>query len=162
MKLSIRDANRGDIETIVEFNAAMARETEGRELDRERLLKGVTAIVQDADKGRYFMAIADDKVVGQTMVTYEWSDWRNGNFWWIQSVYVIPQARSRGVFSSLYEHVAKAARNNGVRGLRLYVDTDNERALKVYKRLGMHESQYRMMEIDFVLGHKADQNVEQG
>ncbi len=161
-QLSIRDANPDDIGTIVEFNAAIARETEDLELDRERLLAGVTAIVNDSGKGRYFMATANGKVVGQTMVTFEWSDWRNGDFWWIQSVYVTPEARSMGVFSSLYDHIVKTARRHDVRGLRLYVDSHNLRALKVYEKLGMHESQYRMMEVDFVLQRKGVRHVEQG
>lgn len=149
--IEIREAGANDHDTIVAFNAAIARETEDLRLDEARLRAGVAAVLADSSKGRYFVAHESGHVVGQIMITTEWSDWRNGDFWWIQSVYVQPEARGRGVFSLLYRFVEAAARQQGARGLRLYVDADNQRATDIYARLGMHASQYRMMEIDFVI-----------
>ncbi|HET6582356.1 MAG TPA: GNAT family N-acetyltransferase, partial [Nannocystaceae bacterium] len=134
------------------FNAALARETEGKALDRDRLTAGVAALLADEAKGRYFVATRDGVVVGALCITYEWSDWRNGVFWWIQSVYVPASARRQGVYSALYRHVDALARASaGVCGLRLYVDHDNERAQAVYAALGMRASHYRCFEVDFVL-----------
>lgn len=157
--INVRDAVAGDFATIAEFNAAMARETEALELDRRVLDDGVAAVLEDPAKGRYFVAELDTHVVGQAMVTTEWSDWRNGDFWWFQSVYVQPQARGKGVFASLYKHIEAAARAAGVRGLRLYVDEANTRAQDVYARLGMHESQYKMMETDFIIDRRKRKNA---
>lgn len=152
MSVSIRLAAGGDAETIARFNQAMAQETEQRALDWERLCRGVEAVLEDPSKGRYWVAELDGRIVGQLLITYEWSDWRNGTFWWIQSVYIDPAFRGRGVFRALYEHVARQAREEpDVCGLRLYVEQDNWRAQSAYERLGMRPAPYRIYEVDFVL-----------
>ncbi|MEJ7618171.1 MAG: GNAT family N-acetyltransferase [Pyrinomonadaceae bacterium] len=121
--LKIRLAEAGDAPSIVEFNQAMAHETEGKELAPEVLAAGVAALLGDARYGFYLIAEADAEVVGCLMITYEWSDWRDGLFWWIQSVYVRPEHRGRGVYRSLYADVKRrAAETGGVRGFRLYVE----------------------------------------
>lgn len=153
MPLSVRPARSTDLEFIVEGNASMALETEDRELDRDLLGEGVAAVLSDAAKGRYFIADDGDGPVGQLMLTLEWSDWRCGWFWWIQSVYVVPEARNRGVFSQLYSHVLEAARADpDVCGLRLYVERENERAQAIYRHLGMRDAGYRILEADFTRG----------
>lgn len=151
--LRIRPAYPRELSTLVEFNRAMARETEGKELDPERSHLGVAAVFADPAKGTYHVALRGEELVGALMLTSEWSDWRNGVFWWIQSVYVVPAARQTGVFRALYDHVLERARANpDVCGVRLYVDADNRRAQEVYTRLGMQAAHYRMFELDFVLG----------
>jgi ribosomal protein S18 acetylase RimI-like enzyme len=150
MNISIRYAASSDAFTLADFNAAMAQETEALELDRDRLQKGVEALLADASKGFYLVAELDGVVVGQLMITYEWSDWRNAVIWWIQSVYVHPSCRKHGVFRSLYQFVRSLARSKGnVCGLRLYVEKENERAQKTYEALGMTCSHYQMMEAGF-------------
>ncbi|MGD1043798.1 MAG: GNAT family N-acetyltransferase [Bacteroidota bacterium] len=152
MNIMTRQATASDIAIIAEFNAAMAKETENLEIDRERLQRGIEALIADLSKGIYYLAEADGKVVGQLMITYEWSDWRNTTFWWIQSVYVQPEYRGRGIFRSLYQCVESIARNRGdVCGLRLYVDQSNTRAQQTYEALGMKHSHYQMMDVDFAL-----------
>ena len=152
MNITIRQAAKSDIPTIVRFNALLARETEQRALDEQRLTKGVEALFENSSRGIYFLAEVDNNVVGQTMITYEWSDWRNGTFWWIQSVYVEKSARGTGVFRSLFNHIhtLASARGQGC-GIRLYVDKSNHRAQQTYSKLGMKRSQYEMFEMDFVL-----------
>ena len=150
MSVLIRDATPADAETIAEFNNRMAMETEGRELDRDVLLAGVNALLGDSTKGRYWVAVSNGQVVGQIMTTYEWSDWRNGMLWWIQSVYVHPEHRRKGVFSSLYRHVESLARaSDHVCGIRLYVETNNTNAQRTYAALGMGKPHYEVMEVDF-------------
>jgi ribosomal protein S18 acetylase RimI-like enzyme len=151
--MQIRQATRSDAATIVAFNAAMAEETEHLALDRKRLLAGVEAVLNDPSKGFYLVACAGDgRIAGQLMITYEWSDWRNGNFWWIQSVYVDPEFRGQGVFQRLYYETERMARVSGEScGLRLYVEGENRRAQQVYERLGMRQTSYRFFEVDFVL-----------
>ena len=140
------------METIARFNAAMALETEHLALDAPRLLEGVRRLVEDPSRGFYLVACEGARVVGQLMITYEWSDWRNGTFWWIQSVYVEPDYRGRGVFKALYGHIEGMARAAAdVCGLRLYVEGENLRAQQVYERLGMRATPYQMFEVDFVL-----------
>ncbi len=152
MDLTIRQAVLSDAPVLVAFNESMAQETEGIQLDHGRLQKGIEALFQDQSRGLYFVAESDGKVVGQLMITYEWSDWRNGTFWWIQSVYTDKNFRNKGVFRALYRHVESLARSrNDVCGLRLYVEEHNSRAQQTYESLGMKYSQYRMMEVDFVL-----------
>ena len=124
----------------------MALETERITLDGEVVLKGVRSVLNDASRGHYFVAELDGGIVGQLMLTREWSDWRNGDIWWIQSVYVDPSFRGRGVFSQMYRHVRQAAREHDVRGLRLYVEKHNESAKRVYERLGMTTTYYDVME----------------
>ena len=150
--INVRAATPADIDTIVAFNSAMAWETEGIGLDVDRLRRGVTVVLDDPDRGCYFLAEIAGSVVGQLMITYEWSDWRNGCFWWIQSVYVHPDHRRRGVYRALDAHVrAEAMRDGSVCGLRLYVDRDNHVAQSVYANLDMQHSHYDLYEIDFVL-----------
>ncbi len=150
--LRIRPAYPREIATLVEFNRALALESEGRELDAPRLRAGVEAVFTDPSRGLYHVALRGEEVLGALLVTSEWSDWRNGVFWWIQSVYVLPAARRQGVFRQLYQHVLERARANPeVCGLRLYVDHENERAQDVYRQLGMHAARYRFFELDFVL-----------
>lgn len=152
MPLTIRPATPSDAQTLARFNALMAEETEHRELDAVRLLAGVEALFQEPSRGLYYVAEADGNVVGQLMLTYEWSDWRNGTFWWIQSVYVDKAFRGTGVFKALYNHVLTMARNQpDICGLRLYVEHDNTAAKQTYKRLGMEKTPYEMYEIDFVM-----------
>jgi len=151
-EIQVRPASQADIDRIVAFNAAMAEETEDKRLDPEILRAGVGAVLQDAHKGRYWMAEIEGRVVGQTLLTWEWSDWRNGLFWWIQSVYVLPEARGKGVYRALYSHILETARRTpDVCGIRLYVDQSNTRAARVYETLGMDAAHYNMYEVDFVL-----------
>ncbi|GIU76270.1 MAG: hypothetical protein KatS3mg004_3357 [Bryobacteraceae bacterium] len=151
-EIVVRDARPEDAEFLVRGNAAMALETEGLSLDRERLRAGVFALFDDPSRGRYFIAELGGRRAGQLMITYEWSDWRNGCFWWIQSVWVEPELRGRGVFRLLYGHVRALARATpGVCGLRLYVERSNARAREVYLRCGMHQTSYEVFEEDFVL-----------
>ena len=152
MSLTIRPAEARDIDTLVCFNAALAQETEGITLEPERLRKGVRALLDDAGKGFYLVAEEGGEVVGQIMVTFEWSDWRNGVFYWIQSVYVRPDRRRQGMFRALYGRVeALAQERPEVCGLRLYVMRDNVRAQQTYRTLGMSATPFEMLEVDFVI-----------
>jgi len=151
-KITIRPATLADVELIVGFSAAMAKETEGRTLDEVRLRKGTLAVLESKDRGYYLVAELGPEVVGQLLLTYEWSDWRNGVFWWIQSVYVAPTARRRGVYRAMHAHVIADARSrDDVCGVRLYVEKDNAAAQATYGRLGMHKTSYEVYEQDFVL-----------
>jgi GNAT superfamily N-acetyltransferase len=146
----IREAVLGDAEVIIEFNRRLAAETEDKALDPERLANGVRAALSSADWCLYFVAEADGQVVGQTMVTFEWSDWRNGWFWWIQSVYVHPEFRRRGIFRALHDHVRKRARSRGdTCGIRLYVEHENHAAQQTYRDLGMVPSGHLVFEEDW-------------
>lgn len=150
--LRVRPAYPRELATLVEFNRAMALETEGRALDPVRLRAGVEAVFTEPSRGTYYVALRGEEPLGGLLVTSEWSDWRNGTFWWIQSVYVVPSARRQGVFRQLYQHVLGRARANPeVCGLRLYVDHANQAAQEVYRELGMHAARYRFFELDFVL-----------
>jgi ribosomal protein S18 acetylase RimI-like enzyme len=147
MPLSIRRAGPADVDLVVDFNRRLAEESEGKTLDPALLAAGVAQALADPQKGLYFLASDGGRVVGQMMITTEWSDWRNGWFWWIQSVYVIAEARRHGVFRSLFEHVSKAARQDpSVIGLRLYVDRENQVAQKTYQSMGMTETEYFVLE----------------
>jgi GNAT superfamily N-acetyltransferase len=151
MPPSIRQATIADAGIIALFNALLATETEQITLDQDRLLKGVEALLRDSTKGFYIVAESNNVVVGQLMITYEWSDWRNGVFWWIQSVYVEKDARGTGVFKTLFKYIHTLARNTpDVCGLRLYVEKKNTHAKQTYERLAMHSSHYEMYEMDFV------------
>ena len=152
MNIQIRRAIPADTERIAEFNAAIARETENLELDRKRLRLGVEAVLRDPAKGFYTVAEVDGHVVGQMMVTFEWSDWRDATFWWLQSVYVQPEYRRQGIYRRLYQHVLDEAKaRKDICGVRLYVSKDNVAAQQVYERLGLKKALYRMYEVDFVL-----------
>ena len=158
--IQIRPATRDDADTIVEFNRAMALETENRQLDLPTLRQGIRAFLENPGYGSYIVAeLPEDKSrkpVGQLMITYEWSDWRNGVFWWIQSVYVAPERRGRGVFRAMYDHIlAKAKSDPKVCGIRLYVEQENRRAQTAYQRVGLRPSVYTVFEQDFVLRHEA-------
>ena len=145
--LEVRAARTADLAAIADFNAAMALETEARALDRAVLGRGVERAFGDPARGRYFVAESEGRVVGCLMLTTEWSDWRDGWFWWIQSVYVAPAARGRGVYAALHGHVREAAHAAGdVVGLRLYAERHNERAQRTYRRLGMVETDYLLFE----------------
>ncbi len=147
MRFDIREARRRDATAIADYNRAMALETEGKTLDPRVVGAGVEALLADAGKGRYWVADSGDQIVGQLMVTYEWSDWRNATIWWIQSVYVHPEWRRRGVFSALYRHVESlVAAMPGAIGLRLYVESGNSRAQQTYEALGMVKPNYLVME----------------
>lgn len=152
----IRSAGESDVEVIAAFNMAMALETEGRRLEEPTLRRGVLAVVRDPRRGEYFLAgrgesgESRESLVGQLMITREWSDWRCGWFWWIQSVYVLPEARGAGVYRALHEHARAQAHAAGdVCGIRLYVDHDNQPAQRVYRAVGMRQTEYRLYEEDW-------------
>ena len=147
--LEVRRATRRDADTLVAFNRAMADETEDRELDPATLREGVDALFDDPARGFYLIAQSGGRPAGALMVTFEWSDWRNAPFWWIQSVDVAPPLRGRGVYRALHARVEAEARRAGACGLRLYVEKQNERARRVYELLGMRETVYDMLEVEF-------------
>jgi GNAT superfamily N-acetyltransferase len=142
-----REAIRRDALQIVEFQLAMALETEDYELNRYVCTRGIEALFEDRSLGRYFVAEEHDQLLASLMITYEWSDWRNGMVWWIQSVYVVPDARGRGIYKGLYQFVQRlAAANETCKGIRLYVDRRNAIAQEVYRRLGMNGEHYQVFE----------------
>jgi GNAT superfamily N-acetyltransferase len=146
----VRPARWSDLDTVVEFNALMARETEDKELDQVTVRAGVAAVLQNRVLGFYLIAEIDGHVAGQLLITSEWSDWRAGFFWWIQSVYVAPDYRRRGVYRALDSHVRDEALKRGdVCGVRLYVERNNHTAQMVYRNLGMSQSSYDMYEVEF-------------
>lgn len=145
--MNIRLAENSDARALIDFNQAMALETEDKTLDAETLQNGVGQVFDDEKKGFYVVAEENDRIVGGLMVTFEWSDWRNGWFWWIQSVYIRPEARGRGIYRRLYEFVKTTARaRQNVCGFRLYVEKENTGAQKVYEKLGMEATYYLMYE----------------
>ena len=145
--MRIRLAEKTEVAALVEFNQAMALETEGKRLDRQILESGVSAVFDDEKKGFYVVAEEDEKIVGGLMVTFEWSDWRSAWFWWIQSVYIVPDFRGKGIYRLLYEFVKESAEARGdVCGFRLYVEKENTGAQKAYEKLGMDETHYLMYE----------------
>jgi len=149
-EITIRRAHPQDAEVIAKNNTAMAKETEDKHLDQDTVRSGVNQALSNPHRGFYLLAEKSGRVVGQTLITPEWSDWRNADFWWIQSVYVDPKERKTGVFRTLYQHVLKEAeQDTQVCGLRLYVHRDNRRAQSVYRSLGMDRAQYEMFEVDF-------------
>jgi GNAT superfamily N-acetyltransferase len=145
--LQVRSARASDAATIIDFQLAMAWETEQLKLEQSTCDAGVRAVIADPALGRYFVAERAGIVVGSLLITYEWSDWRNGQIWWLQSVYVRPESRGRGVFRELYRHVHQIVdRDDSIRGLRLYVERQNESAQQVYRRLGMDGDRYQVFE----------------
>ncbi|MCO6512005.1 MAG: GNAT family N-acetyltransferase [Aridibacter famidurans] len=147
-EINVRIAEKKDIDSLVAFNQAMALETEGKNLLDEAIRGGVRAVFEDRGKGFYVVAEnAAGEISGGLMITFEWSDWRNSWFWWIQSVYVIPEARGKNVYRKLHEYVRDLAKKrDDVFGFRLYVEKGNEAAQNVYRKMGMDETDYRMFE----------------
>ena len=152
MRITVRPATIEDLEFLVRGNAQLALESENLSLDFDRLRNGVHALFEEPSRGFYLIAEIDGVRAGQMMITYEWSDWRNGVFWWIQSVYTVAEFRRRGVFRALYtEAESLAQRQSSVCGLRLYVDIHTRAALETYRACGMQETAYRVLEVDRVI-----------
>lgn len=145
-EITIRPARPADWPVIADFNCRLAWESEEKRLDPAKIEPGVRAVLHDSTRGRYFVAEADSRVVGQIMHTWEWSDWRNGQIWWLQSVYVETNFRQQGVFRRLFEHLVELAATEGVLGVRLYVEDQNSRAQRTYQQLGLNEPGYHVME----------------
>lgn len=143
---ALRDASREDVRFLVDSNLAMALETEGKVLSRDVLERGTRAVFDQPDRGFYLIAEREARLVGCLLITREWSDWRNGDWWWLQSVYVVPVARRDGVFRAMYREVERRAARADVVGLRLYVDADNTKAKEVYTSLGMEHARYELFE----------------
>jgi GNAT superfamily N-acetyltransferase len=144
--ISVRKAIPADAPSIIDFQLKMAWETEKMRLAQDTVTKGVSAVFADKSRGQYFVAEADRQVVATLLITCEWSDWRNCNVWWFQSVYVIPGFRRKGVFRKMYTYVRDLAVNEDIAGLRLYVETNNARAKKTYEALGMSSEHYAFYE----------------
>jgi GNAT superfamily N-acetyltransferase len=143
----IRNATVDDIERMAGWAVAMAWETEQKKLDPDTVRKGIRAVFDQPGRGGYFIADRNGEAAGTLMLTYEWSDWRNGDWWWIQSVYVAPEHRRQGVYAALYAHVKQAAEARAdVCGLRLYVEHHNTNAQRTYESLGMADAGYKMYE----------------
>ncbi len=139
----IREATINDVDSIVSFQVSMAKETEGIELDIKTVVKGVSAVLKDKSKGKYYVAVTGDKVISSLLTTFEWSDWRNGTILWIQSVYVLPEFRRKGVYRNMYSHIKNTVlNNNNLNGIRLYADKTNLPAQKTYENLGMNQDHY--------------------
>lgn len=155
MSIAYRRATIEDAPVIAQFSADMAMETENLALDRERVLSGAQAVLRDPSKGFYMLAVADGTVVGQSMITYEWSDWSNGMRWWVQSVYVRPEFRRRGIYRGLFGRLIKLAEEDGgVCAVRLYVHRSNQVAQAVYQKLGFADENYLVYGIE--LGRERD------
>lgn len=146
LDLTITQGKASDIDAIVRFQADMAMESEGTMLDMDRLTLGVSSAINDEQKGIYLVARANDTPIGSLMLTREWSDWNNQWYWWIQSVYVMPEYRKKGVYKAMYATLKDMAQENGVSQIRLYADRTNLSAQQVYQCLGMRESHYLMFE----------------
>jgi GNAT superfamily N-acetyltransferase len=154
-RLLVREATLSDLDRLIDFSLGMALETEGRHLDRERLRRGTRTVIEHPEHGFFMVADMPETtpgVVGQLLITFEWSDWRDARFWWIQSVYVDPLWRRKGVYRRMHETVvAEARRRADVCGIRLYVEDHNKTAQTVYQRVGLSASPYRVFEEDFFL-----------
>ena len=144
--ISIRKATSEDSDIIIEFQRKMAWETEQMTLDPDIISKGVKAVFTDQSRGQYWVAEDNGNVVASLLITFEWSDWRNTNVWWFQSVYVLPELRRTGIFRSMYQHIKAEADKNEIAGLRLYVETNNSGAQYTYEALGMNSQHYKMYE----------------
>ncbi len=144
--ITIRKATPEDAGAIIDFQQKMAWETEQLTLVPGIINKGVNAVFSDSTRGQYWVAEEEDNVVASLLITYEWSDWRNSNVWWFQSVYVLPDFRRRGIFRSMYLHIKDEAEKHGIAGLRLYVERNNSRAQQTYEALGMAGGHYTMYE----------------
>jgi GNAT superfamily N-acetyltransferase len=144
--ITIRKAKPTDAPAIIDFQKKMAWETEEFKLNHELVSKGVAGLFEDTSRGQYYVAESSGTVIASLLITYEWSDWRNANVWWFQSVYVLEEFRRTGVFRKMYTYIKEEADRIGVAGLRLYVETNNLRARKTYEALGMSSEHYRMYE----------------
>lgn len=145
--MNIRTANKSEKAVIVDFQLKMARETEDLALNIELVDPGVDAVLSDSHKGQYYVAEKDGKIVASLLTTYEWSDWRNGTVLWIQSVYVLPEYRGKGIYKEMYLFLQdKVRKDPAILGLRLYVEKDNKNAQNVYSKLGMDGEHYQMYE----------------
>jgi GNAT superfamily N-acetyltransferase len=144
--INIRKATPEDASAIIDFQLKMAWETEQMPLASETVFKGVNAVFTDSTRGQYWVAEENGRVIASLLITYEWSDWRNCNVWWFQSVYVLPEFRRKGIFRSMYHHIKAEAEKDGIPGLRLYVETNNLPAQVTYEALGMHSLHYKMYE----------------
>lgn len=145
--ITIRKGKQSDNKTIVNFQVRMAKETEQIDLDPEIVSKGVNAIFNSPEKGIYFVAESGDKIIASLLITFEWSDWRNGNVYWIHSVYVLPEFRKKGVFKTMYLYLKNIVlKDKNIVGLRLYVDKTNANARKVYETMGMDDGHYMLFE----------------
>ncbi len=142
----IRKAIIEDASVIIDFQKKMAWETEGMTLKPEIINNGVNGVFDNPSRGQYWVAEDNGQIVASLLITYEWSDWRNSDVWWFQSVYVLPEWRRKGIFRSMYDKIRLEADNNGIAGLRLYVETNNSAAQKTYEALGMQSQHYRMYE----------------
>ena len=147
MAPNIRRGIKSDAAHIADFQIAMALETENKTLERDTVLPAVTAVFADTANGHYYVAEVDGVVVGCLMITFEWSDWRNSNIWYIQSVFVSPEHRGKGAFKSLYQQVIEEAREQDVKFVRLYVEKENIKAQKTYESLGMNQLPYLMYDV---------------
>ena len=147
-ELHIRPASSQDLEVMVRFNLSLAKETEDKELNEPVVREGVAKALNRPELARYFIAEKEGRVVAQTMLTMEWSDWRAGSFWWIQSVYVEPDFRGQKVFSSIYRFIQNlATKDPECCGLRLYVELENKQAIQTYEKLGMARADYQIYEV---------------
>jgi GNAT superfamily N-acetyltransferase len=144
--LSIRKAKPSDARAIIYFQVNMAWETEEMKLVPETVTKGVHAVFDDPSRGQYYVAENEGHVIASLLITYEWSDWRNCNVWWFQSVYVAPEFRRQGVFRKMYNYIRQLAGEQDIAGLRLYVETKNARAQNTYEALGMSSEHYSFYE----------------
>jgi ribosomal protein S18 acetylase RimI-like enzyme len=144
--MKIRKPIPEDAPAIIDFQKKMAWETEQLELAPEKVNNGVSRVFSEPAKGQYWIAEDAGKVIASLLITYEWSDWRNADVWWIQSVYVLPENRRQGIFRKMYSGIKEDAEKQGIAGLRLYVETNNIPAQKTYESLGMQCEHYRMYE----------------
>ena len=144
--VEINKATLDDAVVIAEFNRRMAKETENMILDENVILNGVKNLMQQSDLGFYIVAKIENQVCGCLMITKEWSDWRNGLIWWIQSVYIHPDHRRKGIFRKMYQYISDYAKEQGIIGLRLYVEHSNSVAQKTYSELGMNKCEYHIFE----------------
>jgi GNAT superfamily N-acetyltransferase len=144
--INIRKAIVEEAPVIIDFQQKMAWETEQMTLKPETIKNGVNGVFENTSRGQYWVAEENGKIIASLLITYEWSDWRNSDVWWFQSVYVLPEWRRKGIFRSMYSHIKAEADNKGIAGLRLYVETNNNTAQKTYESLGMQSEHYRMYE----------------
>jgi GNAT superfamily N-acetyltransferase len=145
-QLIFREARKEDAGAILDFQIAMAWETEKMKLDRETVTLGIAEVFKNEHRGQYYIAQNGDQIIGSLLIITEWSDWRNGEVWWIHSLYVVAEQRGKGVYRGLYAYIKKAAENSRVRGIRLYVDKTNHLAQGVYRKLGMTDEHYSLFE----------------